>query len=164
MKPISRMSAQRTEYFTIIYLLVTKPPKIPIDHLQIQAWYARVTGSKLGSKAVCIYSGPLPISPFLCLGYIHVYGSFLPPMLPAWPRKVPLFAQTLKACTVARSLPLPVLGNSPGPPYSPAESACQISKSEAGPWEPGSGGGRDSLGRPKMFQLGGALTGNEGAP
>lgn len=40
-----------------------------------------------------------------------------------------------------------MLGNSPGTPYSPAESACQISKSGAGPWELGSGGGRDSLGR-----------------
>lgn len=149
MKPISSMLAQRTEYFTIIYLLVTKPPKIPTDHLQIQTWDACVTGSKLRSKAVCIHSSPLPISPFLCLDYIRVYGSFLPPKLPAWPRKVTFFAQTLKACRVARPLPLPVLGNSPGPPYSPVESACQISKSEAGPWEPGSGGGRDSLGRPK---------------
>lgn len=58
-----------------------------------------------------------------------------------------LFPQTLKACAAAESLDTTVLSSPPSTPYSPAKSACQISKSEAGPWEPGSGGGRDSLER-----------------
>lgn len=87
-----------------------------------------------------VYPGPLSIRPILSLCYMRVFGPLLPSVLP----NVTTDPESLHSYP---SLDMPVPGHPASVPYSPAESASQISMSEAGPWEPGSGGGKDILGR-----------------
>lgn len=75
----------------------------------------------------------------------HAWSMYLSPGAPYSPLRMPgacssLLEHLTRHCAcLEHCLPSGTL-------YSPVESACQISKSEAGPWGPGSGGGRGSLG------------------